>query len=711
MRSGGSTLRRFVWAAALGSLLALIADVLLLSYGDTGLIGQAGAAGSLLDVQAQAFRHGSLAVDPGQAGIEGFVTGDKTYLYFGPVLPLLHLPFLLIDGGLQGHLTQLSLVAAYVVLLLATAALHWGVRRFLRPDAPLGRTDLAGAFLLPVSVGAGAIPLYLAGWAASYHEVELWGAALTIAALAVLVRFLRAPTVRGAVWAGVLATLAVNVRLSVGSAAVAALGAGAVLLLVGAWAARRAGQDEVARGGGGRLTRAAAFLGTFGPTVPAGRRIRLAVALLLAALVPILTSSALNQAKFDQPFGLPLERQVISHIDPGRIAALKANPDGLFGMQFVPTAVLQYLRPDAVGLSRAFPFVGTPAHRPTTVGDVHFDTLEPSLSAPSSMLLFCLLSLVAFVLLLRPPGRRPLWTILVTTSVGLIASLTLAYVSTRYLTDLLPMLVVGGAAGLQLLVGRVCEGAAASRNRRWGLLGAVAALVLVGFVVNGATGLTSQQLLHPGTPMADRAAFVRLQDDVDDVLGRTPGGIRTGATLPAEVVGAPGDLFVVGKCEGLYTVPLSGSWLAVERTAGTGLHPLLVRYPASTGGRWEPVATVGTGNDRVTLLVRGTSAAMTFATQVPGRDRSIGRTLAVPAGRVVPTTISIEPLFFRLATIVTVDGQSAIVGPTNGAVGTTVVPGRDPEAPALGTFSGTVRVLPTDAPVCRQLAKRAGLSL
>lgn len=706
MGGEGDGLRRFVRAAAIGSVLALVADVALLSAGSAGLTGSDGAPAMLLDVQARAFLHGHLAVDPVQAGIEGFVTHGKTYVYFGPVTSLLHLPFLALGGrGVDGHLTQLSMVAAYVALLAATALLHWRVRALLRPSAPFGRTDAAAALLLAVAVGAGAIPLYLAGWVAVYHEVELWGAALTIATLAVLVGFLRAPTMRGAVWVGVLATLAINTRVSVGLGAVAAVAAVASALGVSMLATR------LSAGGRARPGRLVGAVGTFAPSVAPGRRSRLVVALLVAALVPIVSSAAINELKFAQPFGPPLERQVLSHVAASRKAALAANPGGLFGMKFVPTTLLAYLRPDAVGAGRAFPFVSTPDGRPTVIGNLRFDTLEPSLSATTSMLLFCLLSLVALVGLLRPPSRRPLFAVFVTSSVGLAGALTLAYVTTRYLADFLPTLVLGAAAGLQLLVGRTAVAGAPARRQRRMLLVAMAVLVLVGFVINGAAGLLTQQLLHPQTPMAARADFVRFQDDVDRWLGRSPHGIRTGPALPDAPVGAPGDLFVVGRCAGLYTVPLNGTWLPVERTAATGLHRLSVRFPGSTGGRWQPLVTVGSGASRMTVDARGGARRMTFRARIAGHAPAMGRTTRVPSDRAVPVVISTEPLFGPNATTVTVGGRMVVFAGGPAATAAAAIPGRDPGHPAAGPFSGTVRVLPTPTPVCRELARRARLRL
>ena len=128
------------------------------------------------------------------------------------------------------------------------------------------------------------------------------------------------------------------------------------------------------------------------------RRCATAAALAAAGLVALGSSAVVNVAKFGTPFGIPLDKQVFSTFDANRQAALAANGGSLFGAKYVPTALLQAARPDAVGTTRSWPYLGLPRDRPTVVGDVRFDTLERSLSAPTSMPLLVLLALVGLVL-------------------------------------------------------------------------------------------------------------------------------------------------------------------------------------------------------------------------------------------------------------------------------------------------------------------------
>jgi hypothetical protein len=658
-RPGPADRARFARGALLGSLCGLVVFVAMLIGPDGSLVRDAGLLGGFYDAQGHALLDGRLAVDPDRAAIEGFEVGGRSYLYFGPVPALLRLPVLLVTDDLDERLTQLSMLLAAIVLLAAGAWLQWAVRRLLLPGAPVGRTDVAGAFLLQLALGVG-IPLYLASWPVVYHEAELWGAAFAVAALAAIVGSVRRPTAGAIALAGGLAALAVNTRVSVGLGPILALG------FLAAWHA-----VALARGRPG----------------PAGGR-RTVVALLVAAAVPLALSAAINIAKFDRPFGIPLERQVASRVSAQRQAALAANPDGLFGAKFVPTTLVQAVRPDALGTVRGYPFVGLPASPAHVFGDVRFDTIERSLSAPTSMPLFCLLTIAAVLGLVRRRRHGVLLGVLAASAGGFAVTLTIAYVTTRYLADLLPCLLLGAAAGLPLLL------AAAAPRRRRGVLALAGGLAVAGLVVNGAVGIVSQRLVHPDPPLAERAAFVRAQDDVDRALGRTPRGVQTGAALPPPGGdGAVGDLFVLDACAALYARGLEGEWLPVERTPGAGRHVLDLRLPAAAGPP-EPVLTLGDGARAVTLTVRGTAAGPAFAVRVGGRTVTRGAPLAGLGGRVTRVVASFDPYL-----------QRSYLGVQ--AAGRTAVTARAPYVRRARRVLGRgVRAVETTAPVCRRVVER-----
>ena len=160
-------------AALAGSVLALVLDALMLSAGHPSLWRHMGQLGSFFDVQGRALLHGRLSVPPASVTIEGFDVAGRTYIYFGPVPALFRIPVLLVTHALDGRLTQLSMLAALIVLLWTGARAHWQVRELISPGRSVGRTERPAVFLMAVALGAGGVPLFLSSWPVVYHESEL----------------------------------------------------------------------------------------------------------------------------------------------------------------------------------------------------------------------------------------------------------------------------------------------------------------------------------------------------------------------------------------------------------------------------------------------------------------------------------------------------------------------------------------------------------
>jgi hypothetical protein len=671
---------RFVRAALLGAAASLILAVWMLIGTEHTLVLDNGLLGSFYDVQGRALLHGHLYVDPSQVSFEGFRIDGRTYIYFGLFPTLLRLPVLLVTHGLDGRLTQLSMVLALVVLQLAGAVLHWRVRGLFAGDRPLSRTDAGAAFLVQLAIGAGSVPLFLASRTVVYHEAELWGAALSLGAFAAIAGLVGGATPRRIAWAGVLAGLAVNARFSVGLGPVLALGALALAVAAGLWSGRRG-------------ERAAGWLASFAPRGSAGART--AGLLVAAALIPLAVYAAVNFARFHEPFGIPIDKQVYSRTDPSRRAALAANGGTIFGVKFIPTTLVQSVRPDAIGTLRGFPFVGLPAQAADPIGDVRFDTIEPSLSALTSMPALAVLTLVGIAVLARRRDLRPLACLLVGGAVAFALTLAIAFITTRYLADVLPFLAVAGILGAVAL----CSSARAG----W-LLGGVGLLVAAGVAVNGSVGLASQRLFYEASE-SDRAAFVRTQDDVDRFLGRSPHGLRSAPRLPASPPGSPGDLFAVDRCAGLYVKGLNRDWLPVERTERSGVHRLLVRFPASEP---HPEALIGLGSGPRGVVVTSTrtAAGVVIGIRVGGRVVATGDPVPVDPVRAVPVLVTVN--WFSGGAFARVD-----VGDRRGAALAQVPDVRfERAAPGAAgggaaSFAGRIDPVPIDAPVCRAITARA----
>src|SRR5712692_8176453 len=120
--------RRFTIAALIGLGVALIPylwvlwdhrlDPLRTAWPD-------GTYSNFYDVQARALFHGHWNVPKGSLNIEAFVVGGKDYMYFGPFSSLLRMPVLAVTDRLDGQLTALSMLLAWLVTGLFSALLLW----------------------------------------------------------------------------------------------------------------------------------------------------------------------------------------------------------------------------------------------------------------------------------------------------------------------------------------------------------------------------------------------------------------------------------------------------------------------------------------------------------------------------------------------------------------------------------------------------------
>ena len=164
----------------------------------------------------------------------------------------------------------------------------------------------------------------------------MWGAAFSLGAFYSLLGFLERPRAGRLFWTGVFATLAMMTRGSVGAGPLVAIGlvTAAYLLALSATRLRRLERlsDQVTR-----------IVGVRPPDRPG----RLACGLFAAMAIPLVFFAAVNEVKFDTAFSIPVDRQVFSLENAHRQAVLASNGGSLFGLKFLPTNLLQFVRPDA----------------------------------------------------------------------------------------------------------------------------------------------------------------------------------------------------------------------------------------------------------------------------------------------------------------------------------------------------------------------------
>ncbi len=386
--------RRFLGAGALGALPAVGLFFWMVTAG-TGKLFAWHPTADFYDVQAHRLLSGHLSMPSSVLGIEAFTSNGKSYMYQGPIPAILRFPLVAFTDAYDGRLAGLFMLLAFIVAAAAVATVTWQVRTLFRGHGPVGRGEMlaAGAFVFACT-GA-SIPLFQASQVSVYHEGALWGMAFALWSFAAILRHVMRPARWTLGVAALMATLTLWSRASLGLGVMVALG---LLFLgeLGAWWWSRRGR------------RTPAIIDGFRPTRRPG--VRLAVWALVACVVPVLLYTGLNVAKFGTPVSVPWRQQAFTDVSSSRREFLADNGDTFFGLQFVPTTLVEYLRPDAFELQDEFPWIG---YRNESIGrvfginGVRFEKIDATGSIPVSFPLLVILSAVGLVALVVARRRRP----------------------------------------------------------------------------------------------------------------------------------------------------------------------------------------------------------------------------------------------------------------------------------------------------------------
>ncbi len=418
--------------------------------------------------------------------IEGIRTGSRTDMYYGPVPAFLRIPVLVFTHRLDGRLTQPSLLIGFLLALTFVALLCWRIRGMVRGPADLRRSECLLTAALIVVIGLGSILFFLGSTAQVYEEAEMWGAAFTLGAFFSLLGFLERPVAGRLVSTGVFATLAMLTRGSVGAGPLVALALVASVYLL-AWSATRLERLEPA---------ARRTVRTLGVRL-ADRPGRFSIGLIAATAVPLALYAAVNDVKFGSLFNIPVTRQVFSMENAHRQAVLASNGGSLFGLKFLPTNMLQFVRPDALAVTRLFPWLFFPG-KALVLGNVLYDSRDWTSSVTACMPALFILAVVGIVKVYKPgsgsrtgtrtdtdtdtgtvceaPGVATLRLPLVGAAAGTYGILTIAFIAQRYLADAMPFLLLAGLVGWHVVIRRVATIAPVARA-----VGAVLLVVLALF--------------------------------------------------------------------------------------------------------------------------------------------------------------------------------------------------------------------------------------
>jgi len=678
------------------------------------------------DVQARSWLRGTWSMPASVLSIEGIRNGRHTFMYYGPVPALLRLPVLLVTHRLDGRLTEPSLLIAFLLALVFSSLLSWRVRRLLRGSVAVsGMETVLTAGLITV-IGLGTTLFFLGSTAQVYEEAELWGATLTLGALYALVGFLDRPSSRRLVSTGVLATLAMLTRGSVGAGLLVAIALAALVYLM-AWVSNRAPRWQTTTRLLTRLSgiRVADTPGRFG------------IGLLAAMGIPLALYIAINEIKFSTPFSIPVSRQVFTSENAHRGAVLAANGGSLFGLKFLPTNLLQFLRPDALTITRVFPWVFFPG-KALVLGHVLYTTRDWTSSIPACMPVLFLLAVLGLVLVYRPtahrarrarrptgaamtaalpavtadaagPGIDVLRLPLVGSAAGTGGILIIGFIAERYLADAMPFLVLAALPGWHFLMERGSGTAGSRGRRRVRRLGSalLAVLALFELWTTFSLSLFYQRELGPGVTIPQRAGMVSFQEQLHrSLVGGPAPDVRFVSELPSHA--APLDLAVVGSCAAVYQFDGNG-WQPVELGRGGGALLLDVTFRSRDLGRRQPLLVTGgaTPQDVVAVTWEG-GDLYSFSYFFAGSSfNGIGHSwyteapVDVPPG---PHRVQVDLVTGLGQIYITVSGSPVF---------SLLYPVAPPDVVRLGSappgiattpeFAGTIRALRVPTPICNEL--------
>ncbi len=472
-------------------------------------------ASNFFDLQANAFLHGHLDLPANSLGIEGFIVHGRTYEYYPPFPALLRIPVMLVTHEFDGRLSLLSMALAWVVFATMATKLFWLVRECMRGSDTLGRGEAVLASLVLAATTGGTVLVFDASLPWAYHEVYLWATALVVGSMYWLARVSLDPTGPAMGW---LAAFNISVGLTRTTGGWAMCGA---TLCVAAWI----------------------FTGR-----PHCDRRRISLVVAATAVVPLSVSIVYNYVKFGHPYLFPLQDQVWTSVNARRREALAHNGGTITGPQFLPTGVVNYLRPNGIRFTDYFPYITLPGSAARAYGGAFVDQSYRTGSVPAFMPLLFLTSLWGVVSMLRRGqsfGVRVLRLPLLGALMIPVGILDYGYVAHRYISEFVPFLALGSMIGCCDLTRRL-----SGKRWRYQMATIAAFAVLTGFSIlaNMLTGYTTAQQTWGGGKLVQ---YVQTQEKLSHLSASSLAGqVTRSGSLPAS--GRTDELHIVGNCEGLY---------------------------------------------------------------------------------------------------------------------------------------------------------------
>jgi hypothetical protein len=583
--------RRRVTKAALIGLACAAVPYLWVLWGGrldpfrSDLTGGGSRYSQFFDVQARALLHGNWAVPKDSLGVEAFVIHGRSYMYFGPLPALLRMPILAFTHALDGRLTAPSLLLAWLVTGLFTSLLVWRVRLVLRGPASVSRAESISIGVLIATIMSGSVLLFLSALPWVYNEDMAWGIATGIAALFALLGVLERPSTRRVVVAGALTLAATLSRSTIGWGVVIAVALAAM------WFASGRGGVERRR--------------WWRPVLGVG-------------IIPLTIGCIINWIKLGVLFGIPMSAQVFTRLNAHRRQVLAANGGRLWSINFLPSTIWAYFRPTGLRLTPVFPFITLPAVPSGAVTSAMLDQTYRTASLPMSMPLLFLLGCGGLIVAFRRRAPRevgPVRIVLLGAGAAAAAIFLWGYIADRYLSELMPVVIVASIVGLVELWRRLDT--KGPRPRRRALL-AIAILGVFGIVANlGITSTPQDPFAAGGRRIHD---YVATQKAISDLTGHPLTRYITRGTQLPKLADAD-QLYIVGNCDALFisTGEAAVTWVPVEvRELGVditfhGVHPT---HPV-------PLVTVGNGPTTTVTIEENRAGRIRFAADTPQHEESL----------------------------------------------------------------------------------------
>ncbi|MEI8264021.1 MAG: hypothetical protein WCG59_09295 [Actinomycetes bacterium] len=584
--------RRFIVSALCGAVPSYLIFLWLAAQGSFNFIAR-GTNTNFYDAQAISLLHGHLSVPYSAVTIEGIVSHGSIYIYYPPMLALLHLPLMAIDPALSGQQSVISMLLAFGVILACCSILLYRARSLILPSAQEYSTSECVVVAVSVfCLGSGSVAGFLAGFVSVYQETEIWAMAFALMSFCFALQLFLRPSRWMVAFFGLAVFATTMTRITVGAG---------VLVLAALLAF-----SHVLVGTSRRLHRPLPnVLATCGLDVEETKPI-FPFLLSLCFVVPLILYAAVNYAKFSSLFSVPVGKQIFvtSGLAPPGYAQFARTHLVFNGLQYFPSEILWYLRPDALSLSTLFPFVNFPAHI-TTVGGVEFGQLTPSSSLTATMPAIVLLAIFGGLALFLPrrfarsssPGLlrfRPLVLAGVVSSIGI---MTYASIAHRYLGDTYPLLVVGTVIAVVLLPTWL------SRRRppvRIISLGVLMVLIVWSVWANFGLALLFEKTFPPQTTISQRSQFTQFRQDLHSAMsdGLSP-GVQWGGTLPS--IAELGALYVDGSCGSLYEFN-GAAWVGLETSRAAGHAIVVATIPSNPTTKPIPLLVSGTENGYVDII-------------------------------------------------------------------------------------------------------------